>query len=100
MALKELTFYEFTGVVVPGSLTSMGLAQVFDLPSAFVPSTVGELGAHLIVAYGLGHLVQGFGNAVEAIYWKLRGGMPTDWPRSAKNRRRWPGAFEALTSVV
>src|SRR6202043_1938049 len=45
--------------------------------------TFGEFGVFVIVAYAAGQLVQGVGNAVEWIYWKIRGGLPST--RAVKN---------------
>ena len=33
----------------------------------------------LIIAYGIGHILQAVGNVFENIMWKLFGGMPTQW---------------------
>jgi len=46
---------------------------------------VGETGLALIVAYGLGHLVQAVGNLIEQVYWRLWGGMPSHWVQSGKH---------------
>ena len=60
----------------------VGILLLFPGLQTYVPTTnisVGGFGIFLILAYVGGHLVQAIGNALETIWWKLWGGMPTDW---------------------
>ncbi len=51
----------------------------------FVNLSLGSLGVGLILAYVAGQLLQVLGNWIENIWWKLWGGIPTDWLRSGKH---------------
>jgi hypothetical protein len=87
--LRDFDFYEFAGVLVPGIALLVGLGFLFEaeLPSSFLlPTDIGGALAPLAVAYALGHLIAGIGNALEVAYWWRWGGMPTDWPYSRWER--------------
>lgn len=80
--MRDFDFYEFAGIVVPGAIALVGISMLF--PSAqrlFGPEaiSVAGLGLFLMLAYAAGHLVQAVGNLLESAWWKLCGGMPTDW---------------------
>ncbi len=81
---KQLNFYEFAGIVMPGAILLVGLGQALPHLAAFVPSTdmtLGTLGVFLILSYAAGHLVQTVGNFVEFLWWYFAG-MPSDWVRT------------------
>lgn len=83
--MRQLDFYEFTGILLPGATALAGLLFVFpDLlkPESIKDFSVGGLGLFVILAYVIGHLVQAVGNLVEWGWWSLWGGMPTDWVRT------------------
>ncbi len=86
--MKQFTYYEFTGILVPGGIFTAGILAMFPGSSAALSSSgisFGEFGLLLLVAYGLGHLIQAVGNGVEWAWWSLYGGgMPSDWIRSGK----------------
>lgn len=71
--------YEYTGVIVPGSIlvVAIALQHPLILPSISSSLSLGDLGLMLILAFVAGHFVQAAGNVWEAIIWKLLGGMPT-----------------------
>jgi hypothetical protein len=74
--------YEYVGVIAPGSVALFGAMYLYpDVKSLFggTEVNVGGLGLFLIASLVVGHLVQGVGNALEGAWWRLRGGMPTDW---------------------
>lgn len=74
--------YEYVGVIAPGSVALFGAMYLYpDVKTLFggTEINVGGLGLFLIASLVVGHLVQGFGNALEGIWWRFRGGMPTDW---------------------
>jgi hypothetical protein len=83
--MKSFDFYEFTGVLIPGVI-------VLYVSSLIIPEisfitldksiSIGSLGLFVILSYVAGHLIQAFGNLFENIFWRFRGGLPSDWPRS------------------
>ena len=85
---KEFSFYEFVGILIPGSVLLFGVNfvvlrgtknQLFDI------TKIGETVAFLILSYAMGHLIQSFANIFEKIIWIIYGGMPTQW-LTKKNR--------------
>lgn len=87
--MKQFDFYEFTGILVPGSTLFVGI--FFLYPDFFKPESIkdlsfGGLGLFSILAYVLGHLVQAVGDFLECVWWKLWGGMPCDWIRTKSDQ--------------
>lgn len=83
--MKTFDFYEFTGILVPGSITIVAILLLFpQLRTTFFPPdlTVGDLGLFVVLAYAAGHITQAVGNGVEWLLWRILGGMPTDWVRT------------------
>jgi len=76
---RSFDFYEFVGIIIPGAVVLLGLMSLFSeartLDNAGV--SVGALGAFIIIAYAAGQLVQGIGNGLEWVWWKIRRGWPT-----------------------
>jgi len=89
--MKELSFYEQVGILLPGAVLLFGLVllapEVRSAVSAEGAVTVGGLGLFLILAYALGHLVAAVGNILEGVLWGLGGGMPASWVRDSKRSR-------------
>lgn len=80
--MKHFDFYEFAGLIVPGTTLLVALVTFFPsiLPVASGSSmNLGEVAVGAVLAYGTGHVVQAFGNLLEAAWWKVMGGMPSDW---------------------
>ena len=80
--MKNLSFYEQAGIVVPGSVLLFGLLLIYpDLSHIFAKDgiTVGGLGIFVLLSYAAGHLVAALGNILEAILWWPFGGMPSNW---------------------
>lgn len=74
--------YEYIGVIVPGSVAIFGAMYLYpDVKALFGGDdiNVGGLGLFLIASLVVGHLIQGVGNLLEMGWWRLRGGMPSDW---------------------
>ena len=97
--MKQFDYYEFTGILVPGVTALAGSLLLFpDLlkPVSMKDVSLGGLGLFVILAYVLGHLVQAVGNGLEAGWWKLWGGMPTDWVRTKPNCLLAPSQLAAL----
>jgi hypothetical protein len=76
------TLYEQLGIIIPGSILMLGLVlyypelKLLTTKDAF---SVGELGLFVLIAYAAGHLVAAIGNAIEGPFWRILGGMPSDW---------------------
>jgi hypothetical protein len=86
--MRAFDFYEFTGVIVPGTTVLVGAAVCSDPIKAVAfdkDLSVGTAALSVIVAYGLGHLIQALGNLIESIWWWAWDGWPSDWPRSGKH---------------
>ncbi len=80
--MKNLSFYEQAGIVVPGSVLLFGLSVIQpDLRDIFAKDgiTIGGLGVFILLSYATGHLVAALGNVLEAILWRPFGGMPSNW---------------------
>jgi hypothetical protein len=102
--MRNFDFYEFTGILVPGALTLaiLGLLLPGIPPTlqAVGSISVGGLGIFVLLAYAAGHLIQGVGNIVESIFWKLQGGMPTEWIRSEPQKLLSGGQVGELSSRI
>jgi len=103
--MKELSFYEQVGILLPGAVLLFGLVllapEFRTAVSAEGAVTVGGLGLFLILAYALGHLVAAVGNLLEGVLWRLAGGMPASWVRDPKRARLLTaGQHQALLSKV
>ncbi len=84
--MKQFSFYEFSGILLPGTVILYGLIIAFpDMKESILglDVTVGDLGIFVLLAYICGHIVQAIGNFLENIWW-MRNGMPTDWIRTNK----------------
>ena len=80
--MRQLDFYEFAGLVVPGTATLVALMIFFPNlwpMSAGVAPTLGQISVGAVLAYGAGHVVQALGNILESMWWRFQGGMPSDW---------------------
>ncbi|HZP00482.1 MAG TPA: hypothetical protein VFD30_09330 [Terriglobia bacterium] len=85
--MRTFDFYEFAGVIAPGTVVLWGAALLQPKFRTLLISkdlTVGGLGLFVILAYVAGQLVQAVGNGVETVWWRLWGGMPTDWIRTGR----------------
>ena len=79
---KEFSFYEFVGILVPGVTLlffTEVLIEIVYAKTIIDFSNIGESVVFLIIAYGIGHILQSVGNVFENLMWKLFGGMPTQW---------------------
>jgi len=80
--IKTFDFYEFTGIIAPGAITLVGIILLFPefkIIGISQSMTIGNLGIFIIFAYAAGHLTQAIGNAIEWLWWKAWGGMPSYW---------------------
>jgi hypothetical protein len=81
--------YEYIGVIAPGSVIMFGATMVYPDLKALISGdgvTIGGLGIFIILAYIVGHLLQGFGNFFENIFWSCFGGLPTQWVLKPKKQ--------------
>lgn len=79
---REFSFYEFVGIIAPGTILTIILTQVFPdvLKTIDIKGlSLGEFGVFVIIAYTVGHLLQSLGNLLEKTWWYFFGGMPTNW---------------------
>lgn len=83
--MKSFDLYEFTSLILPGSIVLYGLGLLYPELKLITEKefSVGDLGLFVILAYAVGHIIQGFGNIIEWIWWKISG-KPTDWIRTGK----------------
>lgn len=82
--MKEVTLYDILGVLAPGVVFTVGILTVYpDLAPLITRKefTVGNFGLIVLVSYVAGNLVASFGNCLERLWWKLRGGSPTERAR-------------------
>lgn len=101
--MKQFDFYEFAGILVPGATVLTGAVLLFPgwgLPALIKDTSVGGLGVFVVLAYVLGHLVQAVGNGIEWVWWRLWGGMPTDWLRTKPDCILAPSQFATLEKSI
>lgn len=85
--MKNFDFYEFTAILVPGTVALLSVVLTVEAASGLLGSTaltVGQFGVFVVLAYVAGHLTQTLGNFVEKAWWRVRGGAPTEWPFRAE----------------
>ena len=79
---KDFSFYEFVGVIAPGTVFLVILFQAFPEAIKVFDAknlSLGAFGIFVIIAYTVGHLIQSIGNIIESLWWRIWGGMPTNW---------------------
>lgn len=101
--MKQFDFYEFTGILAPGSLFLAGIVYLW--PDAlrldtFKDISVGGLGVFVLLAYACGHLIQAVGNVIEWFWWKAFRGLPSDWVRTAPDSLLAPAQVDKLASLL
>lgn len=80
--MKTFDFYEFVGILLPGTVAVVGILLLYPGLQEYLPTrelSIGGFGLLVILAYVAGHLFQAAGNLLERVWWRLWGGMPTDW---------------------
>lgn len=85
---REFSFYEFTGVLLPGVTLLLGVYWLVPESRVFVLNseiTTGAFGLFVLIAYLSGHLLNAFGNFIELIGWGASG-KPTHWITHEKSR--------------
>jgi len=79
---KDFSFYEFVGIIVPSVTFLFFFELLHEITSgkALVNFlTVGGTAVFIIIAYGIGQIIQVFGGMYEVVIWKIIRGMPTAW---------------------
>jgi hypothetical protein len=102
---RNFDFYEYAGIIIPGTVLVMALVWLFPESRALFSKegvTLGELGLFVIIAYAAGQLVQAIGNGLEWVLWKLCGGMPSGQVLCGKylSAEQHKRLLEALRPVV
>lgn len=80
--MRQLDFYEFTGIMMPGILFIW--AVTLTLPSEWtqaINNGISSIVYLIVLGYALGHLIQAVGNFLEWLFWIPFRGRPTDWLR-------------------
>lgn len=101
--MKDFNFYEFAGILVPGTIVVLGARSIFPELAVAIPQSDGgfdELGVFLVVAYAGGHLVQAIAHIFENLWWKVNGGMPSDWIRSGNRQLLAPAQVQRIIALV
>jgi hypothetical protein len=101
--MNKLTFYEQVGIVIPGAVFLFGL--MFFVPTlhdllAKDGVSLGGLGIFVIVSYAIGQLVAALGNFIESVYWRLKGGMPSNWIAGANPRLLSAGQIAKVEALA
>jgi len=90
MKSGPFSYYDFFGILAPGTVLLVGLLLLFDQrPSAgFIEGVgIGGLGILAILGYATGQMAQAFGNVFENGYWWFWDGMPSDWVRTGRQEK-------------
>src|SRR5262249_39574485 len=80
--MKNFSFYEQTGILIPGAVFLLGLLFLApNLRSFFEQGgiTVGGFGVFVLIAYAAGHTIAAFGHGIEHAWGRPQGGMPSNW---------------------
>jgi hypothetical protein len=101
----NFTLYEFAAILAPGAVVLFGASILFpgQIALGSLPDIdLGGLGLFVLLAYVVGHLTQAVGNALEAGYWKLWGGMPSEWVRRGEllSPRQSERLFQLVAPLV
>ena len=101
--MNKLTFYEQVGIVIPGAMFLFGL--MFFVPAlhdlfAKDGVSLGGLGIFVIVSYAVGQLIAALGNFLESAYWRMKGGMPSNWVAGANPRLLSAGQIAKIESLA
>jgi len=102
---KNFSFYEQTGILIPGATLVFGLVFFFpEFRMLFFSDgvSIGGLGLFLLISYAGGHLAAALGNIMESCVWFGRG-RPSNWVVAEKNSllsSQQIGSLEQLISHV
>jgi len=100
---KNFSFYEQTGILVPGATLIFGLLFFFpEFRQLFFSDgvSVGGLGLFLLISYAAGHLAAALGNLMEACLWRIAGGRPSSWVIRDQSTVLAPEQIEGLEALI
>src|SRR6185369_2543527 len=100
---KNFSFYEQTGILIPGATLVFGLLFFFpEFRQLFFNEgvSVGGLGLFLWISYAAGHLAAALGNILEACLWRTNGGPPSNWVTREKNALLAPEQIDNLEALI
>jgi hypothetical protein len=101
--LDKTQIYDFAGIITPGAVSLYALSRIYPqlgLLTGDEKISFGEFGLLLILAYVAGHLVQAIGNAIESVYWRCLGGVPSDWVQNGAHYLIAPQQISRLPRQV
>src|SRR5882724_5222040 len=100
---RNFSFYEQTGILIPGATLVFGLLFFFpDFRQLFFSDgvSIGGLGLFLLISYAAGHLAAALGNIMEACLWQVSGGRPSNWVIRDKNSLLAPEQLDSLETLI
>lgn len=80
--MNQFSFYEQTGIIIPGSILLLGILWIVPNAAELLDPneiTIGSFGLFLILAYALGHGLAALGTFIENFWWWCFGGKPSQW---------------------
>jgi hypothetical protein len=98
---KNFSFYEQTGILIPGATLVFGLLFFFpEFRMLFFSDgvSIGGLGLFLLISYAGGHLAAALGNIMESCVWLQ--GRPSNWIVREKNGLLSPEQMDSLEQLV
>lgn len=100
--MKKFTLYEFAGILIPGAISLFGISlSIPELKEVLLSDvSFGDFGMFVLLSYAAGQLIQAVGNLLEYIWWKFKGGMPTDWIRTGKHELLVPEQVKELENQI
>ena len=99
---KNFSFYEQTGILIPGATLVFGLVFFFpEFRMLFFSDgvSIGGLGLFLLISYAAGHLAAALGNIMEVAVWARRG-RPSNWVVRDKNRLLSSEQMDSLEQLI
>src|SRR6516165_9835240 len=80
----RFNFYDYAGFIAPGTALLLGLLYLvpeFREPTVALmkESSLGALGLFILVAYVVGHVLEGIAYPIDRAMWLLWRGRPAEW---------------------
>jgi hypothetical protein len=99
---KNFSFYELTGILIPGATLVFGLLFFFPEFRALFFSdgvSIGGLGLFLLISYAAGHLAAALGSVTEIAVWLGRG-RPSNWVVGENSSLLSPEQIDNLEQLI
>lgn len=99
---KNFSFYEQTGILIPGATLTFGLLFFFpEFRMLFFSDgvSIGGLGLFLLISYAAGHLAAALGSIMESCVWLGRG-RPSSWVVREKGFLLSPEQVGSLEQLI